>query len=146
MTLADLENLINAPEVTAGDLLSAGEHILGHWLEAKDQTPTSDSREGFRLLALHRQGAKLDPSFNACRETCRELAWHYNLIQAEEDPEAIKQQTTMMRFVARHLLLFVGGKLEQAGLGEFCCSSKPLRQPGFPTVPRAGDNSATQTR
>ena len=89
---------------------------------------------------------KLDPSFNACRETCRELAWHYNLIQAEEDPEAIKQQTTMMRFVARHLLLFVGGKLEQSGLGEFCCSSKPLRQSGFPTVPRAGENSATQTR
>jgi hypothetical protein len=30
--------------------------------------------------------------------------------------------------VARHLALFVGGKLEVAGLGEFCCASRPLRQ------------------
>ena len=30
--------------------------------------------------------------------------------------------------VARHLALFIGGKLEVAGLGEFCCSSRPLRQ------------------
>jgi hypothetical protein len=30
--------------------------------------------------------------------------------------------------VAKHLALFVGGKLETAGLGEFCCSSRPLHQ------------------
>jgi hypothetical protein len=29
--------------------------------------------------------------------------------------------------VARHLVLFIDGKLENAGLGEFCCSSRPLR-------------------
>ena len=29
--------------------------------------------------------------------------------------------------VARHLMLFIGGKLEVAGLGEFCCASRPLR-------------------
>ena len=36
--------------------------------------------EGFRLLALHRQGARGDPSFNACRETCRELVYHRNCV------------------------------------------------------------------
>jgi len=29
--------------------------------------------------------------------------------------------------VATHLLLFVGGKLEAAELGDFCCSARPLR-------------------
>ena len=30
--------------------------------------------------------------------------------------------------VVRHLALFIGGKLEVAGLGEFCCASRPLRK------------------
>ena len=138
---ADIDALIERSSTTADDLLAAGETILEHWLQAKDETPTEDSREGFRLLALHRQGAKLDPSFNACRETCRELAWHYNLVNESKSEDA-ERTLTMMRFVARHLWLFVGGKLEQSGLGDFCCSSKPLRQPGIPTEARASDNNA----
>ena len=52
-----------------------GERVLERWLEARGETPTAARREGFRLLALHRQGARGDPSFNACRESCRELAY-----------------------------------------------------------------------
>jgi len=61
-------------------LLRLGEETLEHWIVARDMEPVTDKREGFRLLALHRQGATGDPSFNACRETCRELVYHYNLL------------------------------------------------------------------
>lgn len=107
-------------------LLDLGEDVLEHWVSAKGNVPTEDQREGFRLLALHRQGAKGDPSFNACRETCRELAYHYNLIDQEADADARQRYLMLMGLVASHLFLFVSGKLETAGLGEFCCSSKPL--------------------
>jgi hypothetical protein len=33
----------------------------------------------------------------------------------------------MMAMLVEHLKLFVRGKLEVEGLGEFCCSSRPLR-------------------
>jgi hypothetical protein len=33
----------------------------------------------------------------------------------------------MMGMLVEHLRLFVRGKLEVEGLGEFCCSSRPLR-------------------
>ena len=72
-------------------------------IDAPVCAPTEETSEGFRLLAPHRQGARGDPSFNACRETCRELAYHHNLA------------------------LFIGGKLENAKMGEFCCAAKPLR-------------------
>ena len=60
----------------ADELLALGEAILESWLAAHGETPTTRTVEGFRLLALHRQGARGDPSFNACRETCRELVYH----------------------------------------------------------------------
>lgn len=110
----------------AAVLLNLGEDVLEHWVTAKGSEPTEEKREGFRLLALHRQGAKGDPSFNACRETCRELAYHYNLIDQESDTAAKQKYLMLMGLVASHLFLFVSGKLETAGLGEFCCSSKPL--------------------
>ena len=56
----------------ADELLALGETILESWVLAHDKTPTAETVEGFRLLALHRQGARGEPSFNACRETCRE--------------------------------------------------------------------------
>ncbi len=125
-----LEELIAAPcaGFDAGDLLRMSEEVLEHWVQAHRQTPTQEKREGFRLLALHRQGAKDDPSFNACRETCRELVYHYNLITMEPDhPETQKRQRLMI-MVANHLFLFVGGKLQVQELGDFCCASKPIRQ------------------
>ena len=125
MTPADIDAALEREDTSAADLLALGEEILSHWLEAHNEVPTSDEREGFRLLALHRQAALPEPSFNACRETCRELVWHYNLLKSPGDDA--DRQLTMMRFVARHLWLFVGGKLEQAGLGDFCCASRPLR-------------------
>jgi hypothetical protein len=115
-------------EQFAEDLLAFGESILGHWLLAHGEEPTAEAHEGFRLLALHRQGAKGDVSFNACRETCRELAYHYNLLALDPAHERTAERKQMMVFVAKHLFLFVSGKLEVQELGDFCCSSKPLRQ------------------
>ena len=89
--------------------------------------PTQAKREGFRLLALHRQGAKGEPSFNACRETCRELVYHHNLIVFESDHPDTARRLAMAAMVANHLLLFVGGKMQVASLGDFWRSSRPLR-------------------
>lgn len=108
-------------------LLAAGEQTLENWIEARGQTPTRRRREGFRLLALHRQGSMGEPSFNACRETARELAYHFNLLAPGGPEEGSGQRLAMMRLVATHLMLFVRGKMEVAGLGEFCCSARPVR-------------------
>ena len=105
-----------------------GETILESWLSARGVTPTTRTVEGFRLLALHRQGARGDASFNACRETCRELVYHRNLVCLEPEHPDTARRLRLGAMVAKHLALFIGGKLEVAGLGEFCCSSRPLRQ------------------
>jgi hypothetical protein len=128
-----LQALVAAPATPADapELLLLGEDVLRHWVLAKGLEPTDGEREGFRLLALHRQGADGDPSFNACRETCRELAWHYNLLTLQpasgSGQEGRSKQARMMALVANHLYLFISGKLETRQLGEFCCSSRPLR-------------------
>ena len=113
---------------TVAELLRLGEEVLEHWIVARGETPTQSRREGFRLLALHRQGAKGTPSFNACRETCRELVYHYNLLAGAAADEASAGRARMMVLLARHLFLFVTGKMQVEQLGEFCCSSRPLRQ------------------
>ena len=125
-----LEELIGQPPATADaeELLALGEQTLEQWVIAKGRKPTQDKREGFRLLALHRQGAEKDPSFNACRETCRELVWHYNLLTPQPDHPESDQKARMMGWVANHLYLFISGKMETAQLGDFCCASKPLRE------------------
>lgn len=110
------------------ELLALGEAVIEHWLIAHDRAPTAETKEGFRLLALHAQGARGEPSFNACRETCRELVYHYNLITQTPACADIAARLEMMRFVARHLYFFVSGKLEERKLGDFCCASRPLRQ------------------
>ena len=122
----------SAPEsADAAEILGLGEAVLEHWVRARGETPTTDRQEGFRLLALHRQGSRGMPSFNACRESCRELVYHYNLLRsAPEHPDA-GRRARMMALLANHLCLFVGGKLQSERLGEFCCASKPVRaQPG----------------
>lgn len=131
--LADIEKRIGAladaaePVAAAGELLALGEQVLEHWVRAAGGTPTRRTREGFRLLALHRQGARGEPAFNACRETCRELVYHYNLIAMQPDHPETPRRLRLAAMVALHLYLFVSGKMEVAGLGEFCCSSRPLR-------------------
>ena len=105
------------------ELLAQAEAVLEEWIGARGEAPTRETSEGFRLLALHRQGARGVPSFNACRETCREIAYHYNLLAGK--PEA--RTELMMKMLVEHLRLFVRGKLEVEGLGEFCCSSRALR-------------------
>jgi hypothetical protein len=132
-TLAELETVFDEPLSTADTraaaerLLRASEEVLEHWVTARGEEPTSDEREGFRLLALHRQGAKGDPSFNACRETCREVAYHYNLVTLQPEHADITDRLGLMALVSKHLFLFISGKLQVAGLGEFCCSSRPIR-------------------
>ena len=119
----------------AAELLILGEEALEHWVRAKGKEPTEDLREGYRLLALHRQGAINDPSFNACRETCRELVYHYNLLTMEPEHPETAQRARMMPLVARHLFLFISGKLESQELGDFCCASKPLREKVDESIP-----------
>lgn len=114
----------------AGELLGLCEQVLEEWVRARGDTPTADRYEGFRLLALHRQGAHRLPSFNACRETCRELAYHYNLLTSQPEHAATPARARMMALLANHLCLFVSGKCQAAGLGEFCCASRPLRAAG----------------
>lgn len=132
IAFADIEARIDQIAAAADpnqvkELLTLGEVVLEQWITARGETPTADKKEGFRLLALHRQGAKGDPSFNACRETCRELVYHFNLVTLEpQHPETV-QRVRLAALVAKHLALFVGGKMEVAGLGEFCCSAKPIR-------------------
>jgi hypothetical protein len=133
---ARLDAIIASPDATlmtaapqlADELLALGETILENWLSARGAAPTTRTVEGFRLLALHRQGARGDASFNACRETCRELVYHRNLVSFEPAHADTARRLRLGAMVARHLALFIGGKLETAGLGEFCCSSRPLRQ------------------
>ena len=131
--LADIEIAIERagvnpdPQAGAEQLLALAEEALEHWITARGDTPTDDEREGFRLLALHRQGAKGDPSFNACRETCREVAYHYNLIKLQPNAVEITDRLQMMGMVSNHLYLFISGKMQVAQLGDFCCSSRPIR-------------------
>ena len=132
---ARLETLAAQPEApapTAAELLALGEETLEHWVAARGLEPTRDTREGFRLLALHRQGCTDEPSFNACRETCRELVYHYNLVTLEPQHPQTVQRLRMMALVANHLFLFVAGKLQVRELGDFCCASRPLREAAPP--------------
>lgn len=105
-------------------LLAQAEAVLEAWLRARGEVPTDDRVETFRLLALHRQGARGVPSFNACRETCREIAYHFNLLGEARSEKTLR----MMELLVQHLELFVRGKMEVEGLGEFCCASRPVRQ------------------
>ena len=139
-TLAELEQVFEAPlatpdiEAGAAELLAASEEVLEHWISARGEAPTDETREGFRLLALHRQGAKGDPSFNACRETCREVVYHYNLVTLEPEHADTTDRLEMMKMISNHLYLFISGKMQIAELGEFCCSAKPIRAADAATI------------
>ena len=138
--LADIERRLGEIEAgaaghgaaAAAELLALGEEVLEHWVTGRGHEPTSETREGFRLLALHRQGCTGEPSFNACRETCRELVYHYNLVTLDPSHPETVQRLTMMTLVANHIFLFVAGKMQVAALGDFCCASRPLRQDAGP--------------
>ncbi len=128
---ARLEDIITerGEPTSAEELLECGEAVLEHWITVRGEDPTNDEHEGFRILALHRQGARGDASFNACRETCRELVYHFNLMsELRADTDDAQSSLQMMALIANHLVLFVGGKMQEAGLGEFCCSAKPLHE------------------
>lgn len=120
--------ILAEPIALGRELLAIGEASLEGWLTSKGQQPGKTVLEGFRILALQRQGAKGDPSFNACRETCRELVYHYNLVNLEPLHPDSGRRLRMMTMVANHLYLFVAGKLQVRELGDFCCASRPLRQ------------------
>lgn len=127
---------IAAPVAQADANQLEAEAVLEGWLLAKDAVPTDQTVEGYRLLALHRQGAKGDPTFNACRETCREVVYLRNVVALyDDDPAQARHHLRLQAMVLRHLALFVGGKLQEAGLGDFCCSSRPIRTAQTETEP-----------
>ena len=147
--LSDIDRLVARvdrlpdPAAEADRLLHAAEEVVSAWVVAKGGVPTGDTVEGFRLLALHRQGARGEPSFNACRETAREVVFLRNVVQAADDDSAqARHHLRLLAMVVRHLALFVGGKLQEAGLGDFCCSSRPVRtadaKPNQTIAPRTG--------
>ena len=112
-------------------LLAMAETVLEAWLAGQGQSPTEDRLEGFRLLALHRQGCRGVASFNACRETCREIVFRHNVAVSYADNAAESlTQRRLMAMTVTHLALFVGGKMQAAGLGDFCCSARPLHAAG----------------
>jgi len=39
-----------------------------------------------------------------------------------------QRRLRMMVLMSKHLYLFVAGKMQVRGLGDFCCASRPLRQ------------------
>lgn len=132
--LDDIAAMVDRFDPASGDasaltaaLLRACEAVLEQWIVARDLVPTDAQREGFRLLALHRQGCKGEPSFNACRETCRELCYYHNLVASAPDHPDVARRLKLATLVAKHLFLFVTGKMEVENLGEFCCSSRPVR-------------------
>jgi len=124
---AEIGAIAGAHAAAAERLLALAEAVLEHWVAARGGDPTGEQVEGFRLLALQRQGARGVPSFNACRETCREIAYHYNLLRLEPDAGQDERRRRMMVMLTMHLALFVSGKMQIEGLGEFCCASRPLR-------------------
>ena len=131
--LAEIETLLDADvpdgspaNIAAAYLALAAETML-HWLAARELEPTDAKKEGFSLLAWHRQACKGDPTFNACRETCREIAYHYNLVTLDPEHEATRARLNMMRMVTKHLYLFITNKMMDEKVGEFCCSSKVNR-------------------
>ena len=123
----DAAAALDDPAAAATRLLALAEEVLERWIVARGETPTAERREQFRLLALQHQGTRNAPSFNACRETCREIAYHYNLLCGEPRDAPHAQRQRMMSLLVRHLALFVLGKMEVDKLGEFCCASRPLR-------------------
>jgi hypothetical protein len=112
------------PQSGAAELLLLGEEALEAWVIARGETPTAQTREGFRLLALHHQGARGAPGFNACHETCREVVYHHNLI-VTQSPDVAHKTLRLMAMVTKHLVLFVTGRMQVEGLGDFCCAAKP---------------------
>ena len=58
-SLAEIEQRLDALEAggsgpeAAVELVELGEAVLEHWVHARDLVPTQETREGFRLLALH---------------------------------------------------------------------------------------------
>ncbi|WP_444454757.1 hypothetical protein ACTTAI_05260 [Rhodobacter capsulatus] len=109
-------------------LLSMAEEVLVTWIISRGEPVEVDAVEGHWLLGLHRQGCRATPGFSACRDICREIVFRRNiaLLYPEEAPHAHR----MMAMTVKHLALFVGGKLEQAGLGQFCRASHRMQALG----------------
>lgn len=132
--LAEIDDFLGgapAPPDMSEHLLHRAEQVLEAWLAARGEAPGQATIEGFRLLALHRQGCKGAPSFNACRETCREIVFRRNMVShSGNDAAETLKQLQLQAMVVMHLALFVGGKLAESGLGDFCCSSRPLHAAG----------------
>ena len=128
--LADIEAGLEGREALPGPdrLLAMAEEVLVTWLVSQGETVEADLVEGHWLLGLHRQGARASPGLGACRETCREIVFRRNVALLYPDEAAHAHR--MMAVTVKHLALFIGSKLEQAGLGEFCQARSRLDRLG----------------
>ena len=50
-----------------------------------------------------------------------------NLIKLDPEHGDTARRVMLAAMVAKHLCLFVGGKMAEAEIGEFCCSSRNAR-------------------
>jgi hypothetical protein len=67
-TLEHFEPSVDAPTAAAA-LLACAEQIVERWIEARGERPSEETREGFRLLALHRRTRRA--STRAARRAAR---------------------------------------------------------------------------
>ncbi len=112
----------------ADELLLIGETALESWVRSRGETPTEATVGGLPAAGAAPPGrarraelqrlprdlprAGLSPQLRRRRDRCAETV----------------RKLRLGAMVARHLVLFIDGKLETAGLGEFCCSSRAVRQ------------------
>ena len=140
MASPDAALVAAAPDI-ADELVGIGETILEIWLAAHGKTPTR--ADGRRASACWRFIARAPGAMRASTPAARPAAsWSITAILFVSIPciPTRRGGCASAAMVARHLALFIGGKLEVAGLGEFCCSSRPLRQHETNTQPEMALN------
>ena len=78
----------------------------------------------------------------AARPAAR-LCYYYNLVTSAPEHPDVAKRLQLAVLVTRHLYLFVSGKMQVESLGEFCCSSRPVRS-GDETVQLPPNQQLTQ--
>jgi ferredoxin len=125
--------------VTHEHLEIEGVDVSGHWSTFINSRAVTDYNEQMEEEIAALPGGEFIHrcwQCGSCTNSCTVNAinpdfnplYHRNLVCLDSVHPDTARRLRLAAMVARHLALFVGGKLEVAGLGEFCCSSRPLRQ------------------
>jgi len=117
-------------------LMTMAEEVLVTWLVARGEPVEGYAVEGHWLLGLQQQVARANPGMATCREICRDIVYRRTVAQLY--PEESGQAHILMAEAVRHLAIFTGGKLEQAGLGAFCRAAPALERALEKALERAG--------